>query len=955
MSNSALNLLAHKFDGRSIRRENIYIEGGHGFKFADIIRYDENDGWTKAIANSAKTAEGVAVVEVIDDERFNAVYYGELNFPMEYSTESTSSWITNGNKTFEEASVYFLDSNTAGGLTQNPPSIAGRVIKPMIVTTEMNDASKIAIVTNYVGSVIGTESTVSLDSVQPVGAIFPFGGDIDDVPSSFLACNGHAHKINDYNLLFARIGHSFKTVFHFSALADGNTKIWLRAGVDTESHLGLDVGDTLNVTVPKCLNNTNGSVTHPETTYKLQITKLVYLDKDIAKSTRERVIEVDASEVFDGQSFNQRIVDTSCYNSSTILKVSNATDSTSFFVPSLRGKTVIGEKESKLFGSTLPGAKGQIGGFEVITVPGPFGSSHPQHLEGLLSPVSAGGYDQSFDFLPPYCVTNWIIQAKAAGAAAIIEGSIGATSTNTRARKNEIINPEFEIWERPSVYYTTGTNEKFFRQEIPNSDPYSGGGDIGKKILRASKFRKASGESGPTHHEEFGPDRWKLIQHLPTNVAGRTEDEFTEVTLQQDPIAASSNVVGSIAPKYSLKFGMMGRHINGSSGEIADGVSGGYQCVEQRIEDVRKFSGQSMAISFHGKLSYVAAGVDDEIAVRVTQVYKDSNNITVHEQHQYDIVELGADWGEYVSIIETMPIPSLMSDIDFDKSYTAIAFHSYLEKNTLNNFTNFHIGKENAHTLYLANVKVEVGSVATEYEPASRDSELSKCRKYYRKSFAYGKNYQDYNTKGLYLDAVPADGNLPDWKAQSSADYTLKEAEGYQFQEITKLNSYFTINHEDMRDNPSVRIYSSTGTPGRARLSLNNIPTEYTIPTEVLNVCTHSFQIHLTSVQQGTDIGTNSTDAWQDDFRRNTGNDSTDKDLTNANTYEVFSPSQLYLQDLGPKGLQEILGGIKTDNIDSDLARQIETGDIFNDDTNADLQDNLNIGIKFHYTLECEL
>ena len=90
-SNSALNLLAHKFDGRSIRRENIYIEGGHGFKFADVIRYDENDGWVKAIANSARTAEGVAVVEVVDDERFNAVYYGELNFPLVYDDDASSN------------------------------------------------------------------------------------------------------------------------------------------------------------------------------------------------------------------------------------------------------------------------------------------------------------------------------------------------------------------------------------------------------------------------------------------------------------------------------------------------------------------------------------------------------------------------------------------------------------------------------------------------------------------------------------------------------------------------------------------------------------------------------------------------------------------------------------------------------------------------------------------------
>ena len=124
----------------------------------------------------------------------------------------------------------------------------------------------------------------------------------------------------------------------------------------------------------------------------------------------------------------------------------------------------------------------------------------------------------------------------------------------------------------------------------------------------------------------------------------------------------------------------------------------------------------------------------------------------------------------------------------------------------------------------------------------------------------------------------------------------------------------------------------------------------------MFNSSTQSFLLHLTTVQQDTDIGTNSTDAWQDDFKISTDTQfGSDKDSTNANTYEVFSPDSLYLQDLGAAGLQKILGSITTDNIDSDLARNIETGNLFNEDTNYNLRENLNIGVKFHYTLDCEI
>ena len=46
-------------------------------------------------------------------------------------------------------------------------------------------------------------------------------------------------------------------------------------------------------------------------------------------------------------------------------------------------------------------------------------------------------------------------------------------------------------------------------------------------------------------------------------------------------------------------------------------------------------------------------------------------------------------------------------------------------------------------------------------------------------------------------------------------------------------------------------------------------------------------------------------DAWQDDFKISTDTQfGSDKESTEANTYEVHQPDNFYVKDLGVKGLQ---------------------------------------------------
>ena len=194
MSYSAFKLQVAAADGKSIR--NTITQGSHGFVSGNVLRYvfspESQQGFTLAVADTPENAEVVGVVEsVVDDSQFVLVYSGELDL-------STLSFVdTDG--------VYFLSPTSRGQLTTEPPTSGGAVIKPVL--TRIDDDT--AIVTNYLGTVIGGQSTVSLDEVQPAGVIAPYIGGTETIPNNWGLCDGSFYDRYKYPDLFQKVGKKY--------------------------------------------------------------------------------------------------------------------------------------------------------------------------------------------------------------------------------------------------------------------------------------------------------------------------------------------------------------------------------------------------------------------------------------------------------------------------------------------------------------------------------------------------------------------------------------------------------------------------------------------------------------------------------------------------------------------------------------------------------------------------
>ena len=199
MAQSHIKITGGLLDGKSMR--NTISVVGHTFKAGQALRFNRGtatgvcgDFYTAAVADSASNSEVIGVVESVEGNSFVLVYGGEIstaNFDPLYA--------------LEDDDVFFLSGTTAGLLDKTPPSDAGQVIKPVIVRSEGTKA----IVTNFIGTVIGGSSTVNLDGIQPVGTIEPYAGSKDDVPATWSLCDGGALSTTEFLDLYNRIGREF--------------------------------------------------------------------------------------------------------------------------------------------------------------------------------------------------------------------------------------------------------------------------------------------------------------------------------------------------------------------------------------------------------------------------------------------------------------------------------------------------------------------------------------------------------------------------------------------------------------------------------------------------------------------------------------------------------------------------------------------------------------------------
>jgi hypothetical protein len=199
MGTSAFRLGATQTSTKTLVEEGIN-QTSHGFVDGDVVR--SNPGVTgafmKAQADSATNAEALGVVIEAATHSFNLVYQGEC-----VSEDGLSS--------FSNGEVLFLSPDIAGKLTTSPPTLPGQVIKPMVVINDTNEG----IVLNYIGTVIGGESSVEVSNLQPVGAVIPWAGATGSEPVGWLVCDGATYyggytgAGTTYSNLYDVIGTSF--------------------------------------------------------------------------------------------------------------------------------------------------------------------------------------------------------------------------------------------------------------------------------------------------------------------------------------------------------------------------------------------------------------------------------------------------------------------------------------------------------------------------------------------------------------------------------------------------------------------------------------------------------------------------------------------------------------------------------------------------------------------------
>jgi|21_taG_2_1085346.scaffolds.fasta_scaffold00364_5 hypothetical protein len=119
---------AHFYHG--INKKRVTTASAHGLSFGMPVRPTGN-GFTAAYAANKEQAEAVGIVsDVIDDTTFDITFQGEVRGNFDRIIDNVSSGYT-----LEIGKAYFLSSGATGMLSQNPPvdSQVGFVRKPMMI------------------------------------------------------------------------------------------------------------------------------------------------------------------------------------------------------------------------------------------------------------------------------------------------------------------------------------------------------------------------------------------------------------------------------------------------------------------------------------------------------------------------------------------------------------------------------------------------------------------------------------------------------------------------------------------------------------------------------------------------------------------------------------------------------------------------------------------------------
>jgi microcystin-dependent protein len=397
--------------------KELLTQTSHGFVVGDVVRVEPSTSrYVRAKADNAANSEVVGIVNsVVDVDNFEVTYSGYISIP---SLAGVSY------------PVMFLSGQTAGELTNTPPSFIGSVVKAV---ASRNHLSGGYIVTNYLGTQIGGSSTVSIDEVQPVGSITPYAGAV--IPETWLDCNGASYAIADYAELYAKLlGSGGLPIYGYVATLSGVGAvsanfavldvIQFRAssGTFTGSLYDSPEADVIGIITAV---TSSASTTASGTLTVQVIPKYVTADKKFQFPTILFGQGVGINAATTVGTGNYRV-----FNPNTTLRTGivhlNVTSAaiTHFNTPDIRGRFVVGSNPTSI-GDNLGEADatynsslgqfslGQEGGSETI--------AQTANVAGWNAGADEVTVAAGTSIKPPYLATKYIIKAKPYTRAAIVE------------------------------------------------------------------------------------------------------------------------------------------------------------------------------------------------------------------------------------------------------------------------------------------------------------------------------------------------------------------------------------------------------------------------------------------------------------------------------------------------------------------------------------------------------
>jgi microcystin-dependent protein len=396
--------------------KDTFTQPGHNLQPGTAVFVNSSGNLEAGIASSISKSNIIGVVESVNGSDVVVVYQGNVEFPAGATSSYTKFPLVTGN-------TYYLSDAVTGGITAGySTSSTSSLIKPILIPY-----------TGYSGIVINSLplSTTPLVSLfTPVGSIVPYVGGGSDLPAGWLVCAGDSLEKSGsyYNALYDIVGEKYSIQGLANSSTTGQTaSVYFNSSVydaPTEGPGSSKNHSILNNEVYKMVWGTNQTVVR------------VYS----ATGTTNNVTFKYLSSITGSTSFNNLTTGTQITLKSLLNGEASGYTSSKFFLPDLRGRTVVGAGTALSLSSRTPG---DVGGEEthyltenelpshshairLLNSTGVSGSasyligatngnvssylSSYAQAQAAFSSATGGGDDH--ENMPPFGVANWIIRYK---------------------------------------------------------------------------------------------------------------------------------------------------------------------------------------------------------------------------------------------------------------------------------------------------------------------------------------------------------------------------------------------------------------------------------------------------------------------------------------------------------------------------------------------------------------